>query len=345
MNSNVLMYPYESPAPTANSNSVTSMEDALKLAKVLVQQEQVRGVKSAEEAKNIAARIMQQYLATGGSPPRSSWDTVPKATMPSSQQQYQSRSPPDYSPQLSGSSAAISNSANISKPVSPLIPTPITNENWHPESAKALEDYVDTHVNYYDRVVKPKKTFEDQLCDQLSIALYDSVYLESKPPVKPVRSKAPKESNVPRGVKVCPLLQKVCVSSHNSERVRVRYPTVQTDDELAKRAVIHADYCLRYGEVLPDPELDNVKGQNIMQFNGALVGQLTDGELLQMAMDHWMQEARSRKNMEHYSQLMWRKVSQVGAGVARGKLKAYVVCNYNVKPDMMCLSAVRSNLP
>ena len=323
---NVLTYPYESPA---QGSPVNSMEDALKLARALVKQQQVGGVKTAEEAKNIAAKIMQQYLHKQ-SPQRGNWDAVPTAALPTPHYQVAPQSLDDYSPQLSGSSGAVSgNSANISKPVSPLSPRPITNDNWHPESAKALEDYVESHVNYYEKVVKPPaKTYEDQLCDQLSIALFDSVYLESRKP-----SMMPVEKSEDR--KVCPLLQKVCVSSHNTERSRVRFPAVQTDVNLAMAATRHADYCLKYGEAYPDVELNLGEGQNVMQINGSLVGQLSDGELFQMAMDHWMQEARSRKNMENYSQLMCRKATHIGASVARGKLKAFIVCNYNAKAEVV----------
>lgn len=118
------------------------------------------------------------------------------------------------------------------------------------------------------------------------------------------------------------------VSSHNSIRFRVSVPPLTWSDELARYAQQWAKHLLARNRFQHRP--DTPYGENLYSVTGA---RATPAGVV----ESWAAEAPNynhRKNLcrgvcGHYTQIVWRRTTKVGCGVARGRDREVWVCNYD----------------
>eukprot|EP01059_Diplonema_ambulator_P001374 TRINITY_DN11143_c3_g1_i1.p1 TRINITY_DN11143_c3_g1~~TRINITY_DN11143_c3_g1_i1.p1 ORF type:complete len:358 (+),score=84.38 TRINITY_DN11143_c3_g1_i1:31-1074(+) len=341
-----VIHPYTSPAPMgpdSMKNVVSTPEDALRLAKFLVQQGCMGGdlkPKTAEEAKRHAVRLLNEYL--GGNWNSPAQRPVQQAVVPS---------PNRYEkPRVAAN--------NIPPPQAKLPPSPFTKNTWTPNNAKDLEDYITDSVEYYKKNMQPPtvpkakqppRTLEDTLVDRLTIAYVDSVYAESRRSSLALPAPTPIPVKEPDTVSA---LQNMNVAAHNTIRSKLCKPPLKLSMSLVHKASAHAAVCSDEGHAYPSPDI--TEGQNVHYLSGAKVASMTDSEIVQNAIDAWQKESlyytqvggglNGVRYSKSFSQLVWAATTSVGVGVSRCKDGAYVVCCYYPKANPVDDRTIRANI-
>lgn len=136
------------------------------------------------------------------------------------------------------------------------------------------------------------------------------------------------------------------VAAHNRLRSQQGVPAIKWSDDLARYAQIWADRLSRNGCKMDhrpeEGEFRQLYGENI-----ALT--IQGGSFVDQAVGMWEKERAKYKGQPlteenfgevgHYTQIMWRKTTQIGCGISNCKSFTIVVCNYDPPGNFLGQSA------
>jgi len=131
-----------------------------------------------------------------------------------------------------------------------------------------------------------------------------------------------------------------CISVHNDYRIPLGLPEMKWSDDLAKSAQKWADHLAATNSF--QHSHTEGQGENIAW---ATIGYST----IEQYVDGWAEEEQyfiKGKNfpdcsntgnwldVAHYTQMVWKKTTEVGCGLGTGSRKEYFVCQYTVKGNI-----------
>jgi hypothetical protein len=127
------------------------------------------------------------------------------------------------------------------------------------------------------------------------------------------------------------------LAAHNRERATLGLPSLAWNEELARSAKTWADYLARTGkfEHAPEPQHDP-EGENLWAGSKGYYS-------AEAMVDGWVREKRFYvagvfpensttgriADVGHYTQVIWRRTSQVGCALASGEREDVLVCRYS----------------
>ncbi len=163
-------------------------------------------------------------------------------------------------------------------------------------------------------------------------------------PVNPVQPANPQSPATTTGSSLSSSEARQVLAYHNQVRREVGVADVTWSPEIAKYAQQWADHLARTGKFEHRPQSQQKYGENLAGGSGA-------GYTIMTGLQNWYGEKRlynpprapfSMKLMPagHYTQMVWRSSTQIGAGKAvcqTGQYKGWtiLVCNYNPRGNMI----------
>ena len=146
-----------------------------------------------------------------------------------------------------------------------------------------------------------------------------------------------------------PDVKEQILASHNAERARRGVGPLRWNDNLALGAQKWSEYLARSGKFEHSPDLPGRPqlGENIW---GGSPGRFTPDKMV----GAWIAEKRHFKlglfpsnsatgrvqDVTHYTQLVWRRTTDVGCGIARGESEEILVCRYSAPGNIIGQSPV-----